>query len=114
VDEVDAVVGEPARDLKVVVEILPARVAAVLEREPHADGEPRPGPRTDRARHLADQPGAPGEIAAPAVVARVHRPRQELREQITVRAVQLDAVEPGELAAPRRRRELLDRARDVI
>ena len=39
VDEVGAVLGEPAGDLEVVVEVHAARVAEILEREPHADRE---------------------------------------------------------------------------
>src|SRR5262245_7607107 len=87
VDEVGAVVGEPLGDLEVVVEIQAARVAEVFEGEAHADREACAGSGAARAKDVAYEAGAPREVAAPAVVARIHRARQELRQEVPVRAV---------------------------
>ena len=50
VDKVDAVLGEPLRDLQVVVEILTARLTEIFERQPHAHGNRRRHPRAHRPR----------------------------------------------------------------
>ena len=58
----------------------------------------------DRLRHLAQQPDAVLDRAAIIVVAQVGAVAQELVDQIAVRGVDLDAVEPGRERVARRRR----------
>src|SRR3569832_2501479 len=113
VNEVRAIVGEPARDLEALVEVEPARAATVLERESHADAEARAAPLAHRAQTVANEPRAMLERAAPGVRSRVRHRRDELGEQLAMRAVELDAVEAGLLAPLGRRCERRDRARDV-
>jgi hypothetical protein len=66
-------------------------VAEVLGREAHADDEGRGAGGTHGAGDGAEQARAVGQRAAPVVVALVHRPAQELTEEVAVGGVQLDA-----------------------
>src|SRR6202034_3731337 len=67
-----------------------------------------------RAKHFEPEAGTVLERAAIFVVAPVFERRQELRNQITMRPVNLDAVEPGLLGTPRRRGERRDGLLDAL
>jgi hypothetical protein len=104
VHEVEAVLGEPRGDLQALVEVEAVGVAEVLGREADADDEGRGAGGPHGAGDLAQQAGAVDERAAPVVVALVHRPAQELTEEVAVGGVQLDAGEAGGLRSGGRRR----------
>src|SRR5690606_19873544 len=113
VQHLHPVLGEPARDLHALVEIEPFGVAEVLGREAHRENE-RWRRRAHRARDRPNEPRAVLERATPAILAPVVNGAEELRKQVTVRAVQLDGVEARLFAAPRSGGELLDHPREAV
>ena len=100
-EEVDAVVREPAGERQALVEVEALGVAAVLRGDADADQERRRHRGAHRPRHLAEEPGAGGEASPPQPSVRWFMLAEELAEQVAVRAVQLDAVEAGPVRAHR-------------
>ena len=76
-------------------------VAVLLHADLHLQVKVAPDLLPDRAHDLEDEPRAIFERAAVIVLAIVDGRAQELRDEIPVRAVQLDAVEPRLARAPR-------------
>ena len=68
----------------------------------------------DRAHDLEDEAGAVLERSAVLVLPIVDGRAEELRDQVAVGAVQLDAVEPGFARAPRALRVGLDRLPNLL
>ena len=112
--EVDAVLCEHGGDLDGLVEIEPPREAVVLGREPDADREALADDRPRPPHDLAEDSRARLERASPLVGPGVHLSAQELREQIAVRAVELDPGKARALRARPRRDEVLDDAGDLF
>src|SRR5262249_34798494 len=65
------------------------------------DDEARTAFGADAGDDLADEPRAAVDVTTVPVRARVRPRREELRDEIAVAAVQLDAGEPGALERPR-------------
>ena len=76
-------------------------VAALPLGEPERDRELRPGRRADGGGDLGAEPHPARHVAAVAVGPPVGDRPVELVEQVAVRAVQFDAVEPGRLGLGR-------------
>jgi hypothetical protein len=83
----------------------------VLDRKPEDDRDADSVP--DGRNHLQAEARTIFQCSAIGVGAQVFRGVEELRDQVAVGAVNLDAVEAGLLGAPRRRREAGDREFDV-
>ncbi len=99
VQRVGAAFRGPDRDLPAFAERQPAG-EKIFHREPvdHADARHR---RFHRAQDFETEAGAIFQAAAVFVRAPVFERRVELRDQIAVRGVDLDAIEPGLLRAQR-------------
>ena len=114
VDRVDRAVGsERSRELD---DLVRGR-AAVDERSPghpEHDRLPRTAGLPHRGRHRQREPHPPLQIPTPLVVAQVRRRRQELVDQVPLRAHDLDAVEPELAGAPGAPREILDRLQHLL
>jgi hypothetical protein len=113
VQHLGAVLDEPARDLEALVEVDPAGLTEVLGGHPHREHQ---GGRRGLhgAGHLADEPRTVLQRSAPGVLAPVVDRAQELRQQVPVGAVQLDAVEARAGAALGGAGEVADDPRDVL
>src|SRR5262249_34833236 len=94
--------GERRRDARRLVRVDAARDALVA-RHLHADDEIAPAARADRGGPLAQEADAVRERTAVAVGAPVRPRGEDLRQQVAVRAVQLDAAEAARLQTFRRR-----------
>ena len=97
-----AVPGERRRDARRLLRI-DAALDALLARHLEADHEVLPAARADRLADLLDEAHAVLQRAAVAVGAPVRPRRQDLRDQIAVRAVQLHPAEAAALEPQRDR-----------
>jgi len=106
----------PAASSARATSIASSIVAAALEVrrvELDADRERRADRGADRADDLEEKAAAARRIAAPLVVAQVRARRQELRDQVAVRGVDLHAREAGVPGDRRGRAEPADQRLDL-
>jgi hypothetical protein len=121
VQRIDAVLDQPLAHLDRFREGVSGRPAAerrqriieLLRADLHLQVEVAADAGADRAHDLAHEPGALLERAAVLVLPVVDGGAEELRNQVAVGAVQLDAVEPRLAGAPRPFGELGHRLVDL-
>jgi hypothetical protein len=107
-DEVDAGGDDEAHLLEAGLEAAGALLTDIDAVHLDADAELRAGGGADALDDAQDHLGALGRAAAELVRAQIRLGRQELRDQVAVRAVQLDALEAREVGLLGALDELLD------